>query len=86
MSLFQSMKGVDARDGYGGDTTGTFANNITLSEEVNGTADDADENDAEYKSESHGEDDGGVEIEDDEDYQQPGEASIGKKLWNFFTT
>ncbi|ESW11327.1 hypothetical protein PHAVU_008G020600 [Phaseolus vulgaris] len=84
--LEQSMKGVETRDGYGGDTTGTFANNITLSEEVNGTADDAEENDAEYRSESHGEDAGGVEIDDDEDYQHPGEASIGKKLWNFFTT
>ncbi|KOM36690.1 hypothetical protein LR48_Vigan03g007100 [Vigna angularis] len=84
--LEQSIKGVETRDGYGGDTTGTFANNITLSEEVNGTADDAEENDGEYRSESHGEDAGGVENEDDEDYQQPGEASIGKKLWNFFTT
>jgi len=84
MSSLQSIKGVETRDGYGGDTTGTFTNNITLSEEVNGTADDAEDNDGEY--ESHGEDAGGVENEDDEDYQQPGEASIGKKLWNFFTT
>ncbi|CAJ1837539.1 unnamed protein product [Sphenostylis stenocarpa] len=82
----QSMKVVETREGYGGDTTGTLANNINLSEEVNGTADDAEENDAEYRSESHGEDAGGVDNEDDEDYLQPGEASIGKKLWNFFTT
>ncbi|TKY64972.1 CROWDED NUCLEI 1 [Spatholobus suberectus] len=85
--LEQSLKGVETRDGHGGDTTGTFANDMALSEEVNGTADDAEENDAEYRSESHGEDAGGVDNEDDdEDYQQPGEASIGKKLWNFFTT
>ncbi|RZB54046.1 protein CROWDED NUCLEI 1-like [Glycine soja] len=85
--LEQSLKGAETRDGYGGDTIGTFVNNMALSEEVNGTADDVEENDAEYRSESHGEDAaGGVENEDDEDYLQPGEASIGKKLWNFFTT
>lgn len=83
--LEQSLKGVETRDDYG-DTTGTFANNMALSEEVNGTADDAEENNAEYRSESRGEDAGGVDDEDDEDYLQPGEASIGKKLWNFFTT
>ncbi|KAL5177064.1 Protein CROWDED NUCLEI 1 [Glycine soja] len=85
--LEQSLKGVETRAGYGGDTTETFANNMALSEEVNGTADDVEENDAEYRSESRGEDAGGVDNEDDEeDYLQPGEASIGKKLWNFFTT
>ncbi|RDX99236.1 Protein CROWDED NUCLEI 1 [Mucuna pruriens] len=82
--LEQSLKGVETRDGYGGDTTRTFGNDMALSEEVNGTAEEND--DAEYRSESHGEDAGGVDNEDDEDYQQPGEASIGKKLWNFFTT
>lgn len=80
--LEQSLKGVETRDG---DTAGTFGNNMAMSEEVNGTADDAEENDAEYRSESHG-GDAGVDNEDDDEYQQPGEASIGKKLWNFFTT
>ncbi|KAK7394310.1 hypothetical protein VNO78_14832 [Psophocarpus tetragonolobus] len=84
--LEQSLKGVETRDAYGGDTTGTFANNMAMSEEVNGTADNAEENEVEYRSESHGEDAGGVDNEDDEDYLQPGEASIGKKLWKFFTT
>nr|KYP35721.1 Putative nuclear matrix constituent protein 1-like protein [Cajanus cajan] len=84
--LEQSLKGVDTRDGYGGDTAGTFGNNMAMSEEVNGTADDVEENDAEYRSESHGGDAAGVDNEDDDEYQQPGEASIGKKLWNFFTT
>lgn len=84
---FQSQKIVEIEDVYG-DITRTFANNMALSEEVNGTADNVEEHDTEYRSESRGEDTGGVEDEeeDDEDYQHPGEASIGKKLWNFFTT
>ncbi|KAK7340780.1 hypothetical protein VNO77_21493 [Canavalia gladiata] len=83
--LDPSLKVVETQDGYG-DTARTFANNMALSEEVNGTADDVEENDTQSRSESHGEDAGGVDNEDDEDYQHPGEASIGKKLWNFFTT
>ncbi|XP_027348862.1 protein CROWDED NUCLEI 1 isoform X2 [Abrus precatorius] len=81
----QSLKVVETHDGYGG-TTRTFANNMALSEEVNGTADDVEGNDAEYRSESHGDVADGIDDEDDEDYQHPGEASLGKKLWNFFTT
>ncbi|CAJ2669280.1 unnamed protein product [Trifolium pratense] len=73
------------------DYTRTFASNMALSEEVNGTADDAAENhDAEYKSESRGEDAGPVDDDDenefDEDYQHPGETSVGKKFWKFLTT
>lgn len=81
---FKSQKNVEIQDGYG-DMTRNIANNMALSEEVNGTADDVEEHDTEYRSESHGEDAGGVDDED-EDSQHPGEASIGKKLWNFFTT
>lgn len=81
--MFQYEKVVEIQDGYGETTR-----NAVLSEEVNGTPDDAEEHDAEYKSESHGED-AVVDNEDadeDEDYEHPGEASIGKKLWHFFTT
>ncbi|XP_061367038.1 protein CROWDED NUCLEI 1 [Gastrolobium bilobum] len=80
--LAESQQVVKTQDVYV-DTTRTFANNMALSEEVNGTA---EENDTEYRSESHGEGARGVDDEDDEDYQHPGEASMGKKLWNFFTT
>ncbi|KAK7273192.1 hypothetical protein RIF29_14240 [Crotalaria pallida] len=73
-------------DAYG-DTTRSCADNMALSEEVNGTADGGEEHDFEYRSESHGEDAGGGDDEDDEHYHQhPGEASIGKKIWTFFTT
>ncbi|GAU14102.1 hypothetical protein TSUD_169270 [Trifolium subterraneum] len=74
-----------------GETQDDYASNMALSEEVNGTADDAaKDHDAEYKSESRGEDAGLVDDDDenefDEDYQHPGETSVGKKLWNFLTT
>ncbi|KAK2359731.1 protein CROWDED NUCLEI [Trifolium repens] len=79
----------ETQEGYD-DTTRTFASNMALSEEVNGTADDAEDHDAEYKSESRGEDAGSVDDDDenefDEDYQRPGETSVGKKLWKFLTT
>lgn len=83
--MFQSQRVVGTQDGDGDGDTRTFASSMAMSEEVNGTADDAEE---EYRSESHGEDAGGVDIEDEDEegYQHPGEASIGKKLWKFFTT
>ncbi|CAL0314683.1 unnamed protein product [Lupinus luteus] len=86
-SIHLAQKFVETHDTYG-DTTRTVADNIALSEEVNGTADDVEEHDSGYRTESHGDDADGVrdEDEDDEDYQHPGEASIGKKLWTFFTT
>ncbi|XP_004514409.1 protein CROWDED NUCLEI 1 isoform X2 [Cicer arietinum] len=89
IDLDQSQKVVEAQDDYG-DATRTFASNMALSEEVNGTADNAEDQDAEYRSESHGEDAGQADDDDeneiDEDYQHPGETSVGKKLWKFFTT
>lgn len=62
-----------------------------LSEEVNGTPEgvgkyaDRDE----YQSESHGEDGSHVEDgdeDDEEESQHPGEVSVGKRIWTFFTT
>lgn len=85
--LLQSQKVVETQDDY--DNTRTMASNVALSEEVNGTADDAEDHDAEYRSVSHGVDDDEEnenEVENDEDYQHPGETSVGKKLWKFFTT
>ncbi|OIW05460.1 hypothetical protein TanjilG_12051 [Lupinus angustifolius] len=86
-SIHLVQKFVETHETYG-DMTRTVADNIALSEEVNGTADDVEEHDSGYRTESHGDDADGVrnEDEDDEDYQHPGEASIGKKLWTFFTT
>ncbi len=83
--MFQSQKVAETQDDYDDTTT----NNRALSEEVNGTADDVEDHDAEYRSESHGEDAGLVDDDDDEideDYQHPGETSVSKKLWKFFTT
>lgn len=75
---FQTEKIVEIQDA---------TNNTTLSEEVNETPDDAVIDNAEYRSEdSRGEDGGGADNEEDEETVHPGEASIGKKLWNFLTT
>lgn len=87
IDLDQSHKSVEIQDGYGDRTLDT---KMALSEEVNGTADDVEEHDTEYRSESQGEDASQAEDDDeneiDEDYQHPGETSVGKKLWKFFTT
>ncbi|KAK8517713.1 hypothetical protein V6N13_127872 [Hibiscus sabdariffa] len=89
--LQQSETALDAKDHVG--ATKNLDVNAALSEEVNGTPEQvgeyADGND--YKSESHSEgrkDEGADDDDenDDDDLEHPGEASIGKKLWNFFTT
>lgn len=75
------------------DTTKNLVENTAVSEEVNETPVGAGEysDGDEYRSESHGEDAAGVDSVDvGDDYEDepenPGEASIGKKLWTFFTT
>ncbi|XP_023551538.1 uncharacterized protein LOC111809328 [Cucurbita pepo subsp. pepo] len=57
---------------------------VSLSEEVNGSPEIAGKygDRGKYKSESCDEDDD----DDEEESEHPGEASIGKKLWTFFTT
>ncbi|KAJ0043912.1 hypothetical protein Pint_18833 [Pistacia integerrima] len=74
-----------------GDASKNLVEKMGLSEEVSGTPEEVGEygNVNECKSESQREG-GGVgfdsEEEDGEEYEHPGEASIGKKLWTFFTT
>ncbi|KAJ8775371.1 hypothetical protein K2173_023136 [Erythroxylum novogranatense] len=62
-----------------------FTENAALSEEVNGTREEVLEYDVADQnrclSQSEGEDD-----DEEEEPQHPGEVSIGKKLWTFFTT
>lgn len=53
---------------------------MVLSEEVNGTSENGDE-DENGSTVLEDEDD-----DDDDDSDNPGDASIGKKLWNFFTS
>ena len=83
---------VAETEGNYADATKNMADNTALSEEVNGTPERAGEytDGDEYRSESHADDASHVEDEDededDEESQHPGEASIGKKLWTFFTT
>ncbi|KAL9427588.1 hypothetical protein AB3S75_029722 [Citrus x aurantiifolia] len=73
------------------DASKQFVENMamTMSEEVNGTPEGAgDYGDAdEFRSESPGEDASGFDGGDsDDECEHPGEASIGKKIWTFFTT
>ncbi|XP_041004226.1 protein CROWDED NUCLEI 1-like [Juglans microcarpa x Juglans regia] len=75
------------------DTTKNLAENAAVSEEVNETLEGVGEycDGDEYRSESHGEDAAGVDsVDGGDDYEEepehPGEVSMGKKLWTFFTT
>ncbi|XWS75406.1 hypothetical protein CRYUN_Cryun01aG0084300 [Craigia yunnanensis] len=85
----QCETALDTKDGDAGSTKKLDAN-MALSEEVNGTPEGVGEfgDGNDYKSESlserlkyEGEDD-----DEEDDLEHPGEVSIGKKLWNFFTT
>ncbi|KDP32925.1 hypothetical protein JCGZ_12956 [Jatropha curcas] len=77
-------------DNQDDDTTRNLVGNAALSEEVNGTPEGGREYDVTDKhwSESRREDDGDEDDDDDDEdeSQHPGEVSIGKKLWTFFTT
>ncbi|WCJ25416.1 Nuclear matrix constituent protein 1 [Euphorbia peplus] len=57
-----------------------------LSEEVNCTPEDVRNDVDDYRTESLTEGGNDDDEEDENDSLQPGEASIGKKLWTFFTT
>ncbi|XP_021296818.1 protein CROWDED NUCLEI 1 [Herrania umbratica] len=78
-----------ARDTNDGDADATkkLAADAALSEEVNttpeGVGEYGDGNDCRSDSRSEGLKD---EDEDEDDEEHPGEVSMGKKLWNFFTT
>lgn len=81
--------GDNQDDGIAG-TSKNSIDIVSVSEEVNGTPEVAGKygNRGEYKSESCevvGDEDGDDD-DDDEEAEHPGEASIGKKLWTFFTT
>lgn len=74
-TFVQFITPADANNNTGSARSGE---NTELSVEVNGN------------SEYGGEDENGSTIHesdyDEDEEQQPGEVSIGKKLWNFFTT
>lgn len=63
-----------------------LVDNAALSEEVNGTQDVAVEYGGMdgYRSETPVDD--SDEDDDDDECEHPGEVSVGKKLWTFFTT
>lgn len=87
--MWQSETALDAKDNDAGATKKLDAH-TALSEEVNGTpkavGEYADGNDYKSESRSEGLKGEGEDDEDEDEVEHPGEASIGKKLWNFFTT
>ncbi|KAM3712553.1 hypothetical protein ACB098_01G190400 [Castanea mollissima] len=84
--FLRSKRVADSQVGVA-DITNNLVENTIVSEEVNETPEEYGDVD-EYRSESHGEDANvdGEDEEDDQESEHPGEVSIGKKLWTFFTT
>lgn len=82
--FLRSKRVADSQVGIA-DITSNLVENTIMSEEVNETPEEYGDVD-EYRS--HGEDANvdGEDEEDEEDSEHPGEVSIGKKLWTFFTT
>ncbi|CAK9326346.1 unnamed protein product [Citrullus colocynthis] len=78
--------GDNQDDGIAG-TSKNSADMVSLSEEVNGSPENAGKygDRGEYRSESC-EEVGNEDEDDEEESEHPGEVSIGKKLWTFFTT
>ncbi|KAL3833431.1 hypothetical protein ACJIZ3_008167 [Penstemon smallii] len=65
------------------ETVNTSVDNIVMSEEVNESA-GLEYIDEDFKTESNGEEENDSDNDDEVDH--PGEVSVGKKLWTFFTT
>lgn len=66
----------------GNNDSARLAENMELRQEIPGNPGDTPGYEDENGSMSHEEDDNS----DEDESEHPGEASIGKKLWNFFTT
>lgn len=74
------------------EVTNKHPEDMALSEEVNGTRQQVREHHeigtpgAHYQDEENNDEDEEVEDEDEEEIEQPGEVSIGRKLWTFIST